>query len=71
MIDDEAAIRDSLRMILEYEDYEFVGSPSGTDGIALVKREPPDMVVLDMATVGKGNAPQVVATRAREAGDCS
>ncbi len=29
VIDDEAAIRDSLRMILEYEGYEFVGAPSG------------------------------------------
>jgi len=52
VIDDEAAIRDSLRMILEYEDYEFVGAPSGTEGIALVKRDPPDMVVLDIKMPG-------------------
>ena len=32
VIDDEAAIRDSLRMILEYEDYEFVGAASGQEG---------------------------------------
>jgi DNA-binding response OmpR family regulator len=31
VIDDEAAIRDSLRMILEYEDYEFIGAASGYD----------------------------------------
>jgi CheY-like chemotaxis protein len=29
VIDDEAAIRDSLKMILEYEDYEFLGAASG------------------------------------------
>ncbi len=52
VIDDEAAIRDSLRMILEYEDYEFVGAPSGADGVALVKREPPNMVVLDIKMPG-------------------
>ncbi len=52
VIDDEAAIRDSLRMILEYENYAFVGAPSGTEGIALVKREPPDMVVLDIKMPG-------------------
>jgi two-component system nitrogen regulation response regulator NtrX len=52
VIDDEAAIRDSLRMILEYEDYEFIGAPSGTEGIAIVKREPPDMVVLDIKMPG-------------------
>jgi two-component system nitrogen regulation response regulator NtrX len=52
VIDDEAAIRDSLRMILEYEDYEFVGAGSGPDGIAQVKRDPPDMVVLDIKMPG-------------------
>ncbi len=36
VIDDEAAIRDSLRMILEYEDYQFVGAGSGQDGVSLV-----------------------------------
>ena len=48
VIDDEAAIRDSLRMILEYEDYEFVGAASGSEGIATIRRDPPDMVVLDI-----------------------
>ena len=52
VIDDEAAIRDSLRMILEYEDYEFVGAASGPDGIAQVRRDPPDMVVLDIKMPG-------------------
>ncbi len=31
-IDDEAAIRDSLRMTLEYEGYEFVGAATGQGG---------------------------------------
>jgi two-component system nitrogen regulation response regulator NtrX len=52
VIDDEAAIRDSLRMILEYEDYEFQGAASGPDGIASVRRDPPDMVVLDIKMPG-------------------
>jgi two-component system nitrogen regulation response regulator NtrX len=52
VIDDEAAIRDSLRMILEYEDYEFVGAASGPDGIAQVRRDPPNMVVLDIKMPG-------------------
>ena len=52
VIDDEAAIRDSLRMILEYENYEFVGAASGPDGISQVKRDPPDMVVLDIKMPG-------------------
>jgi two-component system nitrogen regulation response regulator NtrX len=52
VIDDEAAIRDSLRMILEYEHYEFSGAGSGPDGIAQVRRDPPDMVVLDIKMPG-------------------
>jgi len=52
VIDDEAAIRDSLRMILEYESYEFSGAASGPDGLAQIKRDPPDMVVLDIKMPG-------------------
>jgi len=52
VIDDEAAIRDSLRMILEYEDYQFVGASSGQEGIALVQRDRPDLVMLDIKMPG-------------------
>jgi two-component system nitrogen regulation response regulator NtrX len=52
VIDDEAAIRDSLRMILEYEGYGFVGAASGQDGLALVQRERPDLVLLDIKMAG-------------------
>jgi DNA-binding response OmpR family regulator len=48
VIDDEAAIRDSLRMILEYEDYAFSGASSGQEGLALVQRDRPDLVLLDI-----------------------
>jgi two-component system, NtrC family, nitrogen regulation response regulator NtrX len=52
VIDDEGAIRDSLRMILEYEDYQFVGAASGQEGLALVQRERPDLVLLDIKMPG-------------------
>src|SRR6187402_3391701 len=52
VIDDEAAIRDSMRMILEYEHYEFTGAASGSDGVAAVRRDPPDVVVLDIKMPG-------------------
>jgi two-component system nitrogen regulation response regulator NtrX len=48
VIDDEAAIRESLKMILEYENYEFVGASSGPEGVAAVQRERPDLVLLDI-----------------------
>ena len=52
VIDDEAAIRDALRMILEYEHYEFVGAASGADGIAMIRRDRPDAVMLDIKMAG-------------------
>src|SRR4029450_8439346 len=52
VIDDEAAIRDSLKMILEYEDYQFVGAASGQEGLAVVQRERPDVVLLDIKMPG-------------------
>jgi two-component system nitrogen regulation response regulator NtrX len=52
VIDDEGAIRDSLRMILEYEDYQFVGAASGQEGLALAQRDRPDLVLLDIKMPG-------------------
>jgi two-component system nitrogen regulation response regulator NtrX len=52
VIDDEGAIRDSLRMILEYEDYQFVGAANGQEGLALAQRERPDLVLLDIKMPG-------------------
>jgi two-component system, NtrC family, nitrogen regulation response regulator NtrX len=52
VIDDESAIRDSLKMILEYEDYQFVGAASGQEGLAAVQRERPDIVLLDIKMPG-------------------
>src|SRR6266404_976203 len=52
VIDDEAAIRDSLRMTLEYEGYEFIGAATGQEGLALAERESPDLVLLDIKMPG-------------------
>src|SRR5262252_7670233 len=52
VIDDEAAIRDSLRMTLEYEGYEFVAAATGQEGLALAEREAPDLVLLDVKMPG-------------------
>ena len=52
VIDDEAAIRDSMRMILEYEGYEFLGAATGEEGIALAERESVDLVFLDIKMPG-------------------
>jgi two-component system nitrogen regulation response regulator NtrX len=52
VIDDEAAIRDSLKMILEYEGYEVLTAATGEDGIAQTEREAPDLVFLDVKMPG-------------------
>src|SRR5207244_13050332 len=52
VIDDEAPIRDSLKMMLEYEGYEFLAAATGQEGLALVEREAPDLVLLDVKMPG-------------------
>lgn len=52
IIDDEAAIRDSLKMTLEYEGYEVIGAATGQEGLALVERDAPDLVLLDVKMPG-------------------
>ena len=52
VIDDESAIRDSMKMILEYEGYECIGAATGQDGLNIIEREPPDLVFLDIKMPG-------------------
>src|SRR5215217_4655852 len=52
VIDDEAAIRDSLKMTLEYEGYEFIGAATGQEGLTVAERETPDVVLLDVKMPG-------------------
>ena len=52
VIDDEAAIRDSLKMILEYEGYDVLTAATGEDGIAQLEREAPDLAFLDVKMPG-------------------
>jgi two-component system nitrogen regulation response regulator NtrX len=52
IIDDEAEIRKSLRMILEYEGYEVLEASSGAEGLILAERETPDLVFLDVKMPG-------------------
>ena len=63
VIDDEAAIRDSLRMILEYEHYECVGAASGPDGLSAITRDAPDMVILDIKMPGMNGLDTLAAIR--------
>jgi two-component system nitrogen regulation response regulator NtrX len=52
LIDDDAGIRESMRMPLEYEGYEYLSAGTAEEGIALVQRESPDIVFLDIKMPG-------------------
>ena len=52
VIDDEAEIRRSVRMILEYEGYDVLEASSGPEGVALAEKESPELVFLDVKMPG-------------------
>jgi two-component system nitrogen regulation response regulator NtrX len=52
VVDDESAIRDTMRMILEYEGHEVLVAGSGQEGLAVAERESPDLVFLDIKMPG-------------------
>jgi CheY-like chemotaxis protein len=52
VVDDEAEIRRSVRMILEYEGYDVQEASTGPEGLALIEKEPPDLVFLDIKMPG-------------------
>ncbi len=48
LVDDDAEIIESLRLALEANDYEVLIARDGNQGLALIERESPDLVILDM-----------------------
>ena len=52
VIDDDSAIRDTMRMLLEYDGYEVLLAASGQEGLAMVEKEAPDLVFLDVKMPG-------------------
>lgn len=48
IIDDERAIRSTLREILEYEDYKVLDADNGMDGLEIIKKEDLDLVLCDI-----------------------
>jgi two-component system, NtrC family, nitrogen regulation response regulator NtrX len=67
VIDDEAAIRASLRMVLEYEGYECIEAGSGPQGIERLGRDAPDAVLLDIKMPGQDGIETLEAARERDA----
>src|SRR5438105_444123 len=52
VIDDDAGIRESLKMTLEYDGYDVAGAATGQEGLNLVERDAPDPGLLDWKMPG-------------------
>ena len=50
--DDEAEIREVLRLYLEKEGYEIVEAADGTEAVRLIKEEQIDLALLDIMMPG-------------------
>ena len=52
VIDDDAGIREQMKMTLGYDGYDVSGAATGQEGLALAERETPDLVLLDVKMPG-------------------
>lgn len=48
VVEDDSKIRDLIRYHLERERYQFLGTDTGEQALALAEREAPDLVLLDL-----------------------
>jgi CheY-like chemotaxis protein len=52
LVDDEEGVRAVARRVLERAGYRVFEAANGADALALAEREPPDLVVTDLAMPG-------------------
>lgn len=63
VIDDEEAIRKSFLLSLEDSGYTVRTAPSGEEGLALFKKESPDLIFLDLKMPGMNGVETLRAIR--------
>ena len=66
IIDDEAAIRESLETLLEFEGYSVESAETGEDGLARLSDRPFDLVLLDFALPDRNGLEILADIRARD-----
>src|SRR5947207_5122775 len=67
VVDDDSGVRDTLRMILEYEGYEVATAPDGKTALADLDAAPADAVLLDIKMSGMDGLEVLDKIVAREA----
>ena len=67
VVDDERAVRDALERALRLHDHEVVTAADGLAGLEAIRREDPDVVVLDVTMPGADG--YAVCRRLRQEGD--
>ena len=48
MIDDDEDLRETMKIILESNGYDTISAENGTKGLKLLKKEKPDLILLDV-----------------------
>ncbi len=66
IIDDEEIMRDVLTRLLEKEGYRVLAAGHADEGLAKLKEEPADLVLLDLMLPGKGGLPTLEELRASD-----
>src|SRR5215469_15310377 len=66
IIDDEAAIRESLETLLEFEGYSVAAAGTGEEGLALLAEDPFDLVLLDFALPDRNGLEILADIRSRD-----
>ena len=65
VIEDDPYAREALSLLLDYYGYDVVAASNGNDGLALVDKAAPDLVVTDWRMPGLSGRALCVALRAR------
>jgi DNA-binding NtrC family response regulator len=66
IIDDEAAIRESLQILLEDEGYEVVNAGDGEEGLSLLDAQAFDLILLDFQLPGRNGLEVLTEIRERD-----
>lgn len=64
IVEDHPTMREALRLVLESEDLEIVEAGDGTTALELARREPPDLVLLDLHIPGTSGEEVLAALKA-------